>query len=229
MRQLSSVTGKKMNWLTRTELQLFPCYKYSEAERGPRISELREIEAKILALQASVVKEARVLGTTCTKAYLSANDLGQADIVIIDEASMVILPMAWFAAGLARERVVICGDFHQIPPIVQSNQEAIVEAIGRDAFEANRIKDGDERLDYLDLQYRMDPLICDLISGPMYQQRLRTAPDRDARDCQVTGSIVPPPFQATLTLIDTSDLWPFELQHVSFPASIWCTRSWPGT
>jgi superfamily I DNA and/or RNA helicase len=62
-----------------------------------------------------VVKEAKVLGATCTKAYLAVKEVGQFDMVIVDEASMVVLPMLWFVAGLAKARVVVCGDFCQIP------------------------------------------------------------------------------------------------------------------
>jgi len=34
--------------------------------------------------------------------------------------------MIWFAAGLAKERIVVCGDFRQLPPIVQTRQQAVV-------------------------------------------------------------------------------------------------------
>ncbi len=129
---------------------------------------------------------------------------------------MVMLPLAWFVAGLSRERVVISGDFRQIPPIIQSEQEAIVQTVGLDAFSANQIEVDDQRLVHLSLQYRMDPLICDLISGPMYSHRLTTAAGRDVQDCIVSGVSVPTPFDAVLTVIDTSDLWPFETQTAFF-------------
>jgi hypothetical protein len=188
-----------------------------DEKRSPLVSELREIEAKIANLRASILKDARILATTCTKAYLSVKDVGQADIVILDEASMVMLPMAWFAAGLARQRVVICGDFRQLPPIVQTEQEAILSVIGPDAFKAVGIAtEDDDRLVRLDLQYRMDPLICDLISGPMYRNRLATAHDRDTRECITSGALTPSPLGATLSVIDTSDLWPFESQTIFF-------------
>ena len=61
-------------------------------------------------------------------------EIGQVDMVIIDEASMVLLPMAWFVAGLSKERVVVCGDFRQIPPIVQTSQQAVFDVLGPDVF-----------------------------------------------------------------------------------------------
>jgi hypothetical protein len=180
-------------------------------ERIDLVGELRDVEAKITAIRETIVKEARILGVTCTKAYLSVRDIGQVDMVIIDEASMVLLPVAWFTAGLARERVIVCGDFRQIPPIVSSEQQSIVDAIGMDAFTANGISENDARLMMLDTQYRMQDAICRLISDPMYGGKLKTAPDR--RD---TTDQVPAPFNQALTIIDTSDLWPFESQNAFF-------------
>lgn len=180
-------------------------------ERSDLVAELREVEAKIAAIRETIVKEARVLGVTCTKAYLAVKEIGQVDTVIIDEASMVLLPVAWFAAGLAKERVIVCGDFRQIPPIVQSDQQSIVDAIGRDAFTVNNIRDGDPRLVMLGLQYRMHDSICQLIAEPMYGGLLSTALDR-----RNEAEASPAPFDQPLTIIDTSDLWPFESKNVFF-------------
>jgi superfamily I DNA and/or RNA helicase len=71
---------------------------------------------------------------------------------------------------------------------------------------------GDPRLVILDTQYRMRPLICNLISALMYNNTLKTLLKRDDR------RITPPPypFDNTLTIIDTSDLWPFESQNAFY-------------
>lgn len=175
--------------------------------RADLTQELREVDAKIASVRDLIVKEARVLGTTCTKAYLAIKDIGQVDTVIIDEASMVLLPVAWFVSGIARQRVIISGDFRQIPPIVQSNQQSIVEVVGVDPFGANG-NDANPDLVMLDTQFRMDDAICKLIAGPMYTGKLQTAPGRES---DLRG--VAPPFNQPLTIIDTSDLWPFESQN----------------
>ena len=92
---------------------------------------------------------------------------------------MVLLPMAWYCAGLAKDRVVVSGDFRQIPPIVQTSQQAIYDVLGHDVFSAAGVDDvGDPRMVQLDTQYRMDKAICSLISGPMYDGNLKTAVDR---------------------------------------------------
>ena len=181
-------------------------------ERMKLQAELSDIEARVAVIRDTVLKEARILGMTCTKAYLAVQRIGGVDTVIIDEASMVLLPVAWFAAGLAKEHVVVCGDFRQILPIVPSNQQSIVDAIGKDAFGANGIGEDDPRLMMLDRQYRMHDDICQLIAKPMYSGKLRTATDRR----HSSDDVAVPFFNQPLTIIDTSDLWPFELKNAFF-------------
>ncbi|MGC2079648.1 MAG: AAA domain-containing protein, partial [Xanthobacteraceae bacterium] len=154
------------------------------------------------------MKEAAVLGVTCTKTYLAVKEIGQVDTVIIDEVSMVLLPMVWFVAGLAKERVVVCGDFCQIPPILQSSQKAVHDVLGKDVFSETGLDNphaDDIRMVMLDTQYRMAPAICGLISEPMYGGLLRTAINRPE-----PKQNPPPPYDGPLTIVDTSDLWPFE-------------------
>ena len=177
----------------------------ADKSRTPLIAELREIEFKIGELRTSIVREAKILGATCTKTYLSVKEIGQVDVVIIDEASMVLLPMAWFVSGLARERVVVCGDFRQIPPIVQTSQQAVYDVLGSDLFSAAGLDVDDPRMVMLRTQYRMDKAICGLISEPMYSGRLDTAVEKEGPQTRA-----PAPYDGALTIIDTSDLWPFE-------------------
>ena len=176
----------------------------ADIARAPLAAELREIETKLAELRAAVLRDAKVLGVTCTKTYLAVKEIGQVDLVIIDEASMVLLPMIWFAAGLAKERVVVCGDPRQIPPIVQTRQQAVFDVLGLDVFEAAELDHS--RMEMLDLQYRMDKDICQLIS-PMYGDQLKTAAEVVDRP---KTQRPPAPYDGTFTVVDTSDLWPFE-------------------
>ena len=183
----------------------------TEEERARLVATLCDIQSTIDAIRDSVLRDARIIGATCTKTYLSPKDIGHADLVIIDEASMVLLPVAWFSAGLARERVVISGDFRQLPPIIPTQERKVFEVLGHDPFKATGLTGLDDpRLLMLDTQYRMRPEICHLIAGPMYDNRLRTAPNRISSPAKAP----PIPFDGPLTLIDSSDLWPFEGQTV---------------
>ena len=180
--------------------------KKRQLERDGLVTKLRETRKEIAALWKTVLRDARIVGATCTKAYLT-EEIGQFDLVLVDEASMVSRPEVWFSAGLASERVVISGDFRQIPSIVTTDQEAIFQELGPDSFTATeRTKTDAPGLVMLTTQFRMHPDICGLISGPMYEDELRTSPTRK----KVPGHLPPNPFEKPLTIIDTSDLGPVE-------------------
>jgi len=89
-----------------------------------------------------VLANAKVIGATATKLLLSPNSFAGFDVVILDEASMLLLPALFHAAGLAKESVVISGDFRQLPPIIQSEQEALRRELGKDVFHVAGIEEG---------------------------------------------------------------------------------------
>ena len=129
----------------------------AKQQRDEFVAEIRETEAEITALRKTVLRDARIVGATCTRAYLTA-EIGQFDLVLVDEASMVSRPEVWFSAGLASERVVISGDFRQIPSIVTTDQEAIYQELGLDSFTATeRTKTDAPGLAMLTTQFRMHP------------------------------------------------------------------------
>ena len=181
----------------------------AKQQRDELVDNIRETRKEIATLRKTVLQDARIVGATCTKAYLT-EEIGQFDLVLVDEASMVSRPEVWFSAGLASERVVISGDFRQIPSIVTTEQEAIFQELGLDSFTATeRTKPDAPGLAMLTTQFRMHPEICELISGPMYEGELRTSPMRK----KVPGRLPPNPFEKPLTIIDTSDLGPIESLH----------------
>jgi AAA domain/PLD-like domain len=181
-----------------------------DGRRTPLVSELREIARKLADLEANILRNARVIGTTVAKSYLRAKEIGGFDLVVIDEASMVLLPALYLVAGLATERVIVSGDFRQLPPIIDSRQQAIHDEIGGDVFSAAGIDDKpDPRCAMLNLQYRMAEPICGLIAGPMYQNKLKTIDGRVPRP----GPLATQPIDRALTIVDTSKLWPFESRN----------------
>lgn len=180
------------------------------------LDELGKINKALSEIEASVIKEASVIGATVTTSYLRSASLPRFDTVIIDESSMVLLPAAYYASGLASERVIVSGDFRQLPPIIQTEQEAIISEIGGSIFDSAKIVHivdegrSHPRLLMLDEQYRMDEEICRLISQPMYQGKLRTT----TKHRPSTGLRAREFLSDTLTIVDTSALWPFETQTV---------------
>ncbi len=180
----------------------------AEEQKRPLIEEISDINKQLDDIRKSIMDRARIVGATVTKAYLSPQLFSAFDVVIVDEASMVMLPALFNAAGLAKEKVVISGDFRQLAPIVQTEQKAIFEAVGGDVFRSSKNatmkEQHNKRLVMLKEQYRMDDQICRLISSRMYQCNLQTA-----TGYVPAGARPPHPFDGSLTIVDTSPIWPF--------------------
>ena len=112
-----------------------------EVEQSLANARLKEAEAtlsKLLkdleSLKERILSDALVVGSTLTKVSLTPGQVGKYDNLIVDEASMAMPPAIHFAASQAKKRVVISGDFRQLPPIVNSDNETIYKRIGRDIF-----------------------------------------------------------------------------------------------
>src|SRR5262249_31668303 len=104
----------------------------ADAKKASINREIATINAELANLQKAIIDEARIVGATVTRLYLSPKMFTNFDVVIIDEASMVLLPALFHAAGLAKEKVIVSGDFRQLPPIVPTDEEAILAELGCD-------------------------------------------------------------------------------------------------
>lgn len=160
--------------------------KDCESRSVPLRAELSRIAEQLEKIRNSVLNEARIVGATATRTFLRPTEFSSFDTVILDEASMILLPAVFHVAGLAKERVVVAGDFRQLPPIVQTEQQAIFNELGQDVFTragiAKAVNQGatPPRFVMLRQQYRMDDKICRVISATFYQGELVTAPNRKA-------------------------------------------------
>ncbi len=102
---------------------------------------LLELERKIARLlekvrkkELQLVQDAFIVGTTLAKAASDSTIYEQSyDLVILDEASMAYVPQAAFAAALGK-RVIICGDFKQLPPIASSRDQLVAKWLKEDVF-----------------------------------------------------------------------------------------------
>jgi len=132
------------------------------------------------------------------------------DTILLDEASMVSFPWVLAAAARARTRLVVLGDFRQLPPVYVSRSESAHRWLGRDAFDVAGVRaridagETDDRVTLLDVQYRMARPIGDAISAFAYAGRLRTDSLAAAR-AAVIAEAEPWPGQS-LVLVDTSRL-----------------------
>lgn len=176
-----------------------------KAELGQIRGRIAEIDAVLGRMEQEILQNARIVATTVYQTYLGPG-LRQFDVVVIDEASMLMPPLTWHAAGLSRTSVTIAGDFRQLAPIVTSDRPLADEWLKRDAFQLAGIPAALEQgktpshLAPLTMQYRMTEPICDVVNGLFYQGRLKTDPSvNDARDAFPFGA-----YDDALFYIDTS-------------------------
>lgn len=150
---------------------------------GPIRERMAAIERELAALEQEVLARCRILATTVYRTYLGKAAPRQFDVVVVDEASMLILPLVYYVAGLATHSVTVAGDFRQLPPIVVSDEPAAEEWLKRDVFEKAGIPDQLARsqptphLVALETQYRMREPICKIINHLFYSDHpLRSDP-----------------------------------------------------
>jgi hypothetical protein len=180
--------------------------------------QLRGIEARIQPLQAELsnlqdrlMAEALVICCTLTKNYVGRELSGQSfDAVIVDEVSMALPPLLFLAANRATRRVVLVGDFFQLPPVVRSDSEISDSRLRRDAFhlagivDGNHLVSGSALLTKLTTQRRMVPPIADAA------RHLAYGPD-GIHDHTSVLDRVPPDWldflpDSPLLVVDTADL-----------------------
>jgi ssDNA-binding Zn-finger/Zn-ribbon topoisomerase 1 len=184
-----------------------------------RLGQIREriaaIDRELAALGQEVLTHCRILATTVYRTYLGKSTSRQFDVVVIDEASMLMPPLVYYAAGLATQSVTVAGDFRQLPPIVMSDEPLAREWLKRDVFEKAGIPERLQRgeptpyLVPLGTQYRMREPICEIINSLFYTDRpLRSDP------CVSCGGGAFPFGTSPLLYVDTSLFHPWTALRV---------------
>lgn len=182
-------------------------------EREHEIHEARQsLEEVLHEIERSTLHRARVVATSATRAFLQPENLGQFDVVVIDEASMLPLPVAYLLAGLSRSQFIAAGDFRQLPAITLSADARVKQWYGRDIFEVSGVIDRVDRgethpsLFSLTTQFRCNQSIVDLFNAPFYGGRLATkyaAPEALSFDDPLSAVS-----ESAVILFDTSSLQP---------------------
>jgi superfamily I DNA and/or RNA helicase len=145
---------------------------------------VRELGAEARGLEARVVAEARVVLCTLTATYVSPLLASERfDVLIAEEAGMATLPPLFYAASRCDRRAIMVGDPRQLPPIVQSNDDGVRRAIGRNIFDVT-VPDpaASPIVAMLDVQYRMHPAIGGLVGALFYANRLEHRPAADVAE-----------------------------------------------
>ncbi|MCM3768583.1 DEAD/DEAH box helicase [Neobacillus niacini] len=102
-------------------------------------TQIARVLERVRKKEVQLVREAFIVGTTLAKAASDSAIFEQEyDIVILDEASMAYVPQAAFAASLGK-RVIICGDFKQLPPIASSREALVTKWLKEDVFHQSEV------------------------------------------------------------------------------------------
>ncbi|MGE0481194.1 MAG: AAA domain-containing protein [Phycisphaerae bacterium] len=181
-----------------------------EAELDQIERRLTELRARLDALEREVIAAARVVAATLTKCYVGDQLDGQAfDALIVDEISMALPPLLFVAGRRAIRRVILVGDFKQLPPIVRSDSEITDERLRQDAFHLSRIAHDLEPMDHsaltrLHTQRRMLRPIADVARAISYGPKGLTDHADVLKRTQPDWLTFLP--SNALTLVDTADL-----------------------
>lgn len=145
-----------------------------DGARVDAVSLLRDVRA----LQRNAVAAGappQMVGATLAEALVRPPS-GPWDAVVIDEAAMAHVPYALWAASLARRRLLLWGDPHQLGPVCPVRDPAARSMLGRSLFHhlgCDRAGQEDPRRPVLRVQHRMAPPIRRLVADAFYDGVLR--------------------------------------------------------
>jgi len=195
-----------------------PTVEALREQLAPLNSEIDEIErslndltARLDAIIKNVIADARVVAATLTKCYFGNELDGESfDALIVDEISMALPPLLFVAARQTLRRVILVGDFKQLPPIVRTDNEVADQRLRKDAFHLARIAIELDPTDHpalarLRTQRRMMPPIADAARYISYgPNNLLDHADVSQRIQPDWLSFLP---SSALVIVDTADLY----------------------
>jgi hypothetical protein len=215
-----------MTWDTTvwTADELMACMATLTHSRHTLLQALHHQEQQLRLTEETLVANSAIIGTTLTRTYTSRLLHDQRyETVIIDEASMSAAPAMLHAACLSTNRVIIVGDFLQLPPICTAKTPTARHWLGRSIYQIAQVQSGDDpRIVALSTQYRMHPTIAAVASRLYAKAGLayHSAPNLAAQRASITD-LAPAPGSA-LIFVDTQDGHPTTSRdHAGSPYNIY--------
>lgn len=184
-----------------------------EVELKPLEERIRQLHEMKSQVEKMLLNDAKAIFGTLTKCYLGKElDGQQFDVVIIDEVSMALPPLVFLAASIATKRVIVVGDFLQLPPVVRSDSDITNERLKVDTFHLAGIARDfipvatSKVLQKLSMQRRMRPEISAVANYLVYaraKNRLEDHPNTKCRTIPTWLGFLP---TNPLLIADTADL-----------------------
>ena len=206
-----------LDLISSYEVKLDPYNKVSVEDELGNLSEklrinenkLSKINEEISELSLKIMNNAKVIAATTTQTFLQPKNFNDFDVVVLDEASMINLPSVSYVSTLTKNKVIISGDFMQIPAISQisDKQENAKKTICTNVFKKIGIEksvfnnQSHKNMVQLRTQYRMDEKICDLINDRFYQGSLIQGTGAGRMENKTYPNFLNSP----LIIIDTAD------------------------
>ena len=152
---------------------------------------IKELRDAIRQKTKGLIDQAQIILTTAIQVCIEPmlTEVGF-DVMVVDEASMMPIPILACMGLVGRERIVVAGDFRQLGPIAVSQSRAAFDWLHKDAFQLARITDNlhHPALGMLTVQRRMHPEICEIINRHFYENKLTT----DVNDEKIKAYVLRP-------------------------------------
>jgi hypothetical protein len=171
--------------------------------------QIQSLKQQVRNAESKLISDAKILVATASKFVIDERLWNFAPHnIIVDEVSMLGFPFVFAATNQATKRILLFGDFRQLPPVCVSEERPVTEWLARDAFDIVGIKASinkglnDPRVTLLDTQYRMTKDIGEIVSKFVYDNKLKT--DEQSSLNAKNLPKVRPAEQSSIVVIDTS-------------------------
>ncbi len=154
---------------------------YKIRERAMQVALINVLTSEEDRALAAVerMRSASAVLTTCSSASLELVRAGQFDVVLFEESSQIRMQDA-FAALLQAGKAVIIGDDRQLPPVSRLHRP-VCSLLDIALATLNRHGLTQDLTVPLQVQYRMQREICDLVNRRFYDGALLSSPTIDQR------------------------------------------------
>ncbi len=161
----------------------------------------RDAREQLQKAQEHILGSARLICATAAGADASLLGGQRFDVVVLDEATQAVTPVALVALARAR-KVVLAGDPRQLPPTVV-DVAAAKEGLGRSLFEVLAER-WPEAVTMLTVQHRMSEALMAFPSASMYGGKLVATPEVAGQRLEDLGVTLDPGREGPLHYIDVA-------------------------